>query len=292
MIRKLKAGVIRLYYRWINYWAWRGRYHLVDWEELEIPGQDRSIAARHYVTGTGADRPLIVYFHGGGWVVGDLKTHHPFCCELSGGSSCTVVAVDYSLAPERPFPAGPEDCLAAVKWIAENLESLGSCNGRLVLAGDSAGGNLALATCLDLDAKTRELVAGVCAVYPSVDHYKSDYPSHVEHATGQVLTTDLVTWFWDTYLGQLDPESAEATRAFPLRSDKLASLPSTLLVTAEFDPLRDEGQALGNELQKQGVPLVFRHFDNAAHGFACSQGRTEDFEYFIKSVRAWVRALA
>jgi acetyl esterase len=291
VINIIKVWTFRLYYLWINYWNWRGVKPTVAWKAITIPSLARPIGARHYTAENSADKPLIVFFHGGGWVIGDLRTHHAFCCQLNASTGCPVVAVDYALAPESPFPAGPGDCLAAVKWIARNLENLGRSNQGMVLAGDSAGGNLALATCLELDEFTRERIAGVCAIYPGANHYQADYPSYTERGSGEVLTTNIMKWFWDTYLAGLDPDSPEAANAFPLRSDKLASLPPTLLVTAEYDPLRDEGRALADRLQTAGVPLAYRHFENAAHGFACSEGRTEDFDSFMKTTDSWVRQL-
>lgn len=288
----IQAWVLRLYYRLINYWNWRNSSTKVSWDAMDIPAGDRSIRCRHYTAQDSANKPLIVYFHGGGWTIGDLVSHHPFCCELSARAGCTVIAVDYALAPERPFPAGPEDCLAAAEWIAKNRTYLGASNGQLVLAGDSAGGNLALATCLALTGKARQAVAGVCAIYPGADHYNGGYPSYVERATGQTLTTRLMIWFWDTYLGGLDPNSAEAQRAFPTRSENLAELPPTLLVSAEYDPLRDEDKALAERLKLARVPLVYHHYDSAAHGFACSEGPTPDFLHFMDITANWVRGLS
>ena len=134
-------------------------------------------------------------------------------------------------------------------------------------------------------------VSGALILYPAVDHYHADFPSYTERATGQTLTTGFMIWFWDTYLAGADPTSPAVQRAFPLRSDRLGSLPPTLLVTAEFDPLRDEGKAFGDKLREAGVDLQYRHFDNAAHGFACSEGPNEDYRAMMADVTGWLGRL-
>jgi acetyl esterase len=237
------------------------------------------------------DRPLIVYFHGGGWVIGDLDTHTPFCHVLHQRSGCNVIAVDYRLAPEQPFPAAPDDCLAATRWIAEHIGDFGGSDHRVVVAGDSAGGNLASVVCLGADPELREKIAGEVVIYPVTDHYDAGFPSYVERAKGQTLTADLMRWFWDTYLAGGKPGGSDEARAFPARSSALGTLPSTFLVTAEYDPLRDEGIAFSEQLREAGVALEYRHFGNAAHGFACSEGPNEDFEAMIVDLLAWLEKL-
>lgn len=289
MFQAIKVWLFRMYYRFSSARCWKGQLSDIPWGALEIPSRAGPIRARLY--NAGGDKPVIIYFHGGGWVIGDLDTHHPFCLALSEASGCCVIAVAYRLAPEHPFPAGPDDCLAAVRWIAHHIGDFGPSNGRLVLGGDSAGGNLAACTYLALDNSERAQVAGAFFLYPATDHYSTDPPSYTEHATGQMLTSKIVYWFWNTYLGWLNPEAPEAQRAFPLRSADLASVPPTFLVTAEFDPLRDEGVALAEKLREAGVPVQYRHFDTAAHGFACSEGRHENFREFMRDLTAWLDKL-
>ncbi len=291
MLQKIKVWGFRKYYRFISARGWKGHRSEIHWGALEIPSSAGPIHGRIYNSGAGADKPVVVYFHGGGWVIGDLETHHPFCQELSARCDCTVIAVDYRLAPEHPFPAGPEDCLAAVKWIAGHIGDFGPSNGRLVVAGDSAGGNLATCTCLELDPATRDRIAGAAVLYPAVDHYTAGFPSYVERATGQTLTSNFMVFFWDTYLAGVDHRGPEAARAFPLHSDRLASLPPTLLVTAEFDPLRDEGRAFAEKLRAAGVQLHYRHFERAAHGFACSEGPNQDYVALLDDMAAWLEGL-
>jgi acetyl esterase len=202
-----------------------------------------------------------------------------------------VIAVDYRLAPEHAFPAAAEDCLAATRWIGEHIADLAPSNGALVLAGDSAGANLATCTCLELDAATRAKVVGEIVKYPVVDHYNASPPSYTERARGQALTSNFMVWFWDTYLGDCDADDPKAKRAMPLHAQNLASLPPTFLITAEYDPLRDEGIAYAEKLRDAGVVLQYRHFDTAAHGFACSEGPNENFNAYMDDLATWVKQL-
>ena len=198
------------------------------------------------------------------------------------------LAINYRLAPEHPFPAGQEDCLAATRWMLGHLQELGPNNGLLVLAGDSAGGNLAAATALALGDEATAL-AGMVLTYPAVDHYSAGFPSYVERARGQRLTAGLMHWFWDTYLAGTAPEDAFSAR--PLHSQSLATMPPLFNITAEYDPLRDEGRAFGKAVAAAGVPTRQRHFERAAHDFACSGGPNRDFLAFIDDLQDWLATL-
>jgi len=287
----LKVLGLRRYYRFSSARAWRGHTGSGPFTNLRIPLDSSGVSARLYDNPLGGQKPLIVYFHGGGWVVGDLETHQPFCQVLSQASGCSVIALDYRLAPEHIFPAALDDCLGATRWIAQNTAVLGTNNTRLVIAGDSAGGNLATCTCLEMDWACRERIAGQALIYPATDHYSGGFASYIERATGQVLTTRLMQWFWDTYLGGQSAQAPAVQRAFPLRSSRLASLPPTLLVTAQNDPLRDEGRAYGDKLRLAGVPVSSHHFATAAHGFACSEGPHADFRGFMQHFTTWLAQL-
>lgn len=291
MLQSLKVWLLRHYYRWSGNRAWRGQFTDVPYSTLQLPLPGRSLAARVYSSPTGRNLPLVVYFHGGGWVIGDLGTHHAFCQQLRELGGCSVVAVDYRLAPEHPCPAALDDCREAVHWLARHLESTGPNNGSIVLAGDSAGGHLAACTALALETEARGRLAGALLIYPVVDHYSTPYASYTERAKGQTLTSSLMRWFWDTWLAGGGADAAAAAGALPMHSRTLASLPPCLVVTAERDPLRDEGLQFAEQLRTAGVTVTSEHYGNAEHGFACSLGPTPDFRHFMTLAQGWLRTL-
>jgi acetyl esterase len=291
MWQSVKVWGLRKFYRHVSASGWKGSLETPAWNALEIPGPAGPIHGRMFSDHSRDDRPLIVYLHGGGWVIGDLDTHTPFCQALHRRSGCNVIALDYRLAPEHPFPAGPDDCLAATRWIAEHVGDFGGSDHRIVVAGDSAGGNLSSVVCLQADPPLREKIAGKIVLYPVTDHYSAGFPSYVERAKGQTLTANLMRWFWDTYLAGARPVGPDEARAYPARSPDLATLPPTFLVTAEFDPLRDEGIAFSDGLREAGVDLQYRHFENAAHGFACSEGPNPDYEAMMDDLLNWLEKL-
>ncbi|MCX2982192.1 alpha/beta hydrolase [Halieaceae bacterium IMCC14734] len=289
MLNKIKIWLLRHLYRYQNHAAWKGHYQSDQAQRLQMSGNNFDLML--FASDDGAERPLIVFFHGGGWVIGDTQSHAPFCQQLSVASGCSVVSVDYRLAPEFRFPAAQEDCLAATLWCGAHSTKLGPNNGSLVLAGDSAGGNLAACTALALPRDPGPTVLGQVLIYPAVDHYTAGYSSYQKYATGHVLTFKLMQWFWDSYLGGLDSADPTAERAMPQRSDDLAVSPPTFLCTAEFDPLRDEGKIFAQKLAAAGVAVASHHFDNSAHGFACSEGPTVHFTEFMNSLTQWLSTL-
>jgi acetyl esterase len=290
MLQTLKVSILRRYYKFISRRAWKR--HLNDsqpGQPVLIPGPSRNLQGRLYPGARHAALPLVLYFHGGGWVIGNLDTHDPFCRALCEAIGCSVLAIDYRLAPEHPFPAAQDDALAAARWVASSGDRIAAPgNGSVIIAGDSAGGQLACCTCLDADPDTRAAIVGEVLIYPVCDHYSTLPPSYVERAKGQTLTSSLMVWFWDTYLGDYDADAIPTRRAMPLRADNLGTLPATFLVTAEFDPLRDEGRALADRLSAAGIDLQYRHHEDAAHGFACSEGPTADCMNLLADLAAWV----
>ncbi|MGB0907125.1 MAG: alpha/beta hydrolase [Maricaulaceae bacterium] len=294
MLNAIKVWVLRNYYKITNRKAWRGHISEADWSDVSIAagpntGEASQVAARLYhAGGAAAEKPLIVYFHGGGWVIGDIKTHHPFCAGLSAATGCSVVSVDYRLAPEHPYPAAHDDCLAAVRGICADMTAYGPSNGQIVLAGDSAGANLALCTALGMEELKRRL-AGIISIYPVTDHYAAEYPSYKERVKGQILTDDLMQFFWDNYLKGSNPNDPALERIYPLRSQELASLPRTLMMTAQMDPLRDEGFVFTKKLQEVGVETASFHYDEF-HGFACGDGPSKGHLALMDEIKKWMAA--
>ena len=235
-------------------------------EDISIPGPAGSIGARVYSSAakTAPARPVVAYFHGGGWVQGDLETHHGLCARLAERAGAIVVAVDYRLAPEHKFPAAVEDCLAAYRWLRSRATELGGNAGRVGLAGDSAGGNLS-AVVSQLSAAAGDPVPTCQAlIYPGLD-FSLDTPSHRELEDGHVIPRERILWYMEQYLpnhaDRLDP------KASPMRAKDLAGQPPTMVVTAGFDPLRDEGLAYAERLRAAGVDVVYREYPGQIHAF-------------------------
>jgi acetyl esterase/lipase len=223
-----------------------------------LPGADGELRYRLYRPDTPGPHPLTVYFHGGGWVLGSEQSDDPLCRDLCVRSGAAILSVDYRHAPEHPFPAAPDDAWAAVQWAAENAETLGAIPGPMVLAGWSAGANLAAVTCQTARDAGGPAIAGQVLITPVTD---SDFgrSSYTENADGYVLTKGLMEWFW----GHYDVADPTDPRVAPLRAADLSGLPPALIMTADFDPLRDEGIAYVEALQAAGVDA--RHLRARGH---------------------------
>ena len=214
--------------------------------------------------------PTVVYLHGGGWVIGDLDTADPVCRLICRDVEAVVVSVDYRRAPEDRFPAAVEDSWAALEWVAEHVADYGGDPRRVGVAGDSAGGNLA-AVCAQLAHDAHVPLAAQLLVYPAVD-LLGDYPSRLDPANGGLMTFADMRWAAEHYVGMSedDPRAAELARdprLSPLHAASLAALAPAVVVTAEFDPLRDEGNAYARALEKAGVHVEHREFPSLVHGF-------------------------
>jgi acetyl esterase len=202
-------------------------------------------------------------FHGGGWVIGDIETHDNMARSLCRDCSAVVVSVDYRLAPEAPFPAAVDDALAATRWVGEHLSDFGGSD-RLAVAGDSAGGNLAAVVTQQLRDTGGPAIAAQLLVYPACD-VTGEYPSRHENAEGYFLDLPTMAWFLNHYAA--DAAVHEDPRLSPLQHGDLAGLPPAVVVTAEYDPLRDEGEAYAKALAAAGVPVEVKRFDGMIHGF-------------------------
>lgn len=238
--------------------------------ELSIPAAGAELAARLYEPeGLPEQAPGILYFHGGGFVIGDLESHHATCAELARDARARLVAVDYRLAPEHRFPVAADDALAAYTWLLERAGSIGIEAGRIAVAGDSAGGNLAAVLCLDARDRGLPLPALEVLIYPATDMTCSS-ASHLSFAEGYLLTKPLKDWFLAQYLPP--GQSLRDPRCSPLHAESHAGLPPAIVVTAGFDILRDEGQAYADRLEAAGVPVLRRHHAGLVHGFATMTG--------------------
>jgi acetyl esterase len=240
-------------------------------KDIKIDGAAGPIPARLYSNGK-TPAPTIVFFHGGGWVAGSLFTHERQARALAIDAEAVVLSVDYRQPPETPFPGAFEDCLAATKWAAANIGSLGGDAARLAVAGDSAGGNLAAAVAQAARSGGPRLAAQLL-VYPATDLAGSygaatenaKYPSRKENAEGYFLTGGAMRFFAGHYLSQA--KDGEDQRASPMRAADLSGLPPAVICTAEFDPLRDEGEAYANALKRAGVEVVYFREAGMVHGF-------------------------
>jgi acetyl esterase len=233
-------------------------------EDRKVPGPAGEIPVRIYTPVGSGPFGALVYFHGGGWVIGNIETHDVTCRDLTQGTPCVTVSVDYRLAPEHKFPAGPEDCYAATKWVADNARSLNVDPNRIAVGGDSAGGNLAAAISLMARDRGGPKLAYQLLIYPAIDS-ADETPSHREFTKdGYILSRADMEWFWGYYLADKDRTNPYAC---PSRAKSLAGLPPAFVLTAEFDPLRDEGEAYGQELRKAGVAVAAKRYDGVCHGF-------------------------
>src|SRR3546814_455608 len=268
---------------------------------MSVPGEVDRVDDRHVPVPEGDDIPVRVYtpadavageagvlvwFHGGGWVIGDIATADATCRALANRSGAVVVSVDYRLAPEHQAPAALDDCLAALCWTVENAELLGIDATKVAVGGDSAGGNLAALVCQRMRDEFGPAIEFQLLVYPVTDCTLS-HPSIEENAEGYFLTKATMQWFCAHYLGEQDPASAAVS---PLRAESLAGLPPALVITAEYDPLRDEGEAYAAALKVAGVPVEATRYHGQIHGFFAMESVLDDAKHAVDMAGAALRA--
>jgi len=255
---------------------------------LSIPAPHGTIAARIYTPKTlrknNGLAPCLVFFHGGGWVIGDLDTHEVVCQKLAHEGELIVISVDYRLAPEHKFPAAVEDAIAATQWVAANAAQLKIDTAKIFVGGDSAGGNLSAVVAIAArDGGLR--LAGQVLIYPSTD-FRMNHPSHSEPETSILLTHSVIKWFIDHYMGDADRDD---WRASPARA-KLEGLPPAYVLVAGGDPLRDEGNEYAEKLKAAGVPVTYRYFPGQFHGFFTMGKLLNQANVAAREIGAWLKA--
>ncbi len=234
-------------------------------EDRTVPGPDgNEVPVRIYWPAGDGPFPVVVFFHGGGWVIGGIESHDGTVRSLVNKTGAVFVSVDYRLAPEHRFPAAPEDCYAATVWTVEHAAELNVDASRLAVAGDSAGGNLAAVVPLMARDRGGPAIAFQLLVYPCTDFDVEAYPSMSDNREGYFLTQDAMVFFYGHYVEDADKTNPYAA---PIKAESPAGLPPALVITAEFDPLRDEGEAYAARLREAGVPVTATRYDGQIHGF-------------------------
>jgi acetyl esterase len=257
----------RRMYRERRYFSQPAPPEVAQVRDLEIDGPHGPIRIRLVrPRGAPADArlPVLVYYHGGGWTIGDLDTHDTLCRELANGAGCAVVSVDYRMGPEHRFPAAVDDCIAATYWVARNADALGVDASRMAVGGDSAGGNLAAVVAIAARDAADLPIAMQLLIYPATDQRRIS-ASYQSNGQGYLLTQDTMTYFHDHYI--TDPAHDLDWRASPLLRDDLSGLPPALVLTAGYDPLRDEGLQYAQRLSEAGNTATHLCFERQIHGF-------------------------
>jgi len=260
---------------------------------LSIPAPHGTIPARIYrpktVRKTDGDcAPCLVFYHGGGWVIGDLDSHDVVCRKLAHEGKLIVISIDYRLAPEHKFPAAVEDAITAAKWVKANATKLGVDFYKLMVGGDSAGGNLAAVVALAARDVDGPKLIGQVLIYPATD-FAMTHPSHSEPDTSILLTHSVIKWFCNHYLN--GPADIDNWKASPARAKTLAGLPPAYVLTAGGDPLRDEGDEYAARLKAANVPVTHRHFPGQFHGFFTMGKLLQQANLAVTDIAVWLKAL-
>ncbi|MDE3736976.1 MULTISPECIES: alpha/beta hydrolase [Pseudomonas] len=259
---------------------------LFEVRNLRLAGAEGELDARLYRPEDRDDLPLLVFFHGGGFVIGNLDTHDNLCRSLARLTGAVVVSVGYRLAPEHRFPAAPHDCYRATCDLVERARELGFDASRLALAGDSAGANLAIAVSRLAQIRKGPRIASQCLFYPATDA-RCESASQHEFAEGYFLTREQMQWFWRQYLPRA--EQGDDALASPLRAEELAGLPPTTVFSAEYDPLRDEGEAFARRLEQAGVKTRLERCAGMIHGFISMAAFVSGAQAVLESAAADLR---
>lgn len=251
-----------------------------------VPGPAGDIPIRVYRPSAKA-LPVVVYFHGGGWVIGSINSHDAYCRSLANAANCIVVSVEYRLAPEHPHPAALDDAYEALCWVSENVESLGGKAGPIGVAGDSAGGNLAAVVSLMARDLGGPQVGCQVLIYPITD-CNFQTASYLEFAENYFLTREAMIWFWDQYCPRL--ATRETAYLSPLRAKSFEGLPPALILTAEFDPLRDEAEAYAARLKQVGVDCQSIRYNGMIHGFTRRFQLLDEAHHALRETVNWIQS--
>jgi len=251
---------------------WGEREAVDNVEDHLISGSAGQTQVRVYRPAASSLLPVLVYFHGGGWVTCSIEAYDGLCRALANRADCIVVSVNYRLAPEHKFPAAVEDAYAACVWVASQAQELGGDPTRIAIGGDSCGGNLTAVVALMARERKNPPLAFQMLLYPCTD-YEFERPSCLENAKGYYLTLDAMRWFWRQYLNS-EADAAHPS-ASPLRAEDLSNLPPALVITAQFDPLRDQGEAYATRLREANVPVTYKCYDGMIHCFLSFASKLE-----------------
>ena len=253
-----------------------------------VPGPAQPIAVRIYRPVLADNLPVLMYFHGGGFVICNLDSHDRECRRLAKASGCVVVSVDYRLAPEHPFPAAGEDAYAATRYVAEHGPEFNVDTNRIAVAGDSAGGNLATVVCLMARDRGGPALRFQLLIYPTTDWTDDTSPSLRQYGNDHFLTLDAMHWFADLYLPRA--EDRRSPYASPIFAEDVRGLPPAMVITAECDPIRDQGEAYARKLQEAGVAVVAKRYDGMIHPFVSLSGIVDAGRVALEDGGAVVRA--
>ncbi len=255
-------------------------------EDRFIPGPAGEMRVRIYRPDSEDMRPVLIFFHGGGFLICSIETHDAMCRRICRLAKMIVVSVDYRLAPEHKFPAAPDDCFAATKWVAAHAREFGGNPARLAVGGDSAGGNLAAVTALRARDEGGPALRAQLLIYPVIDHHSVQRGSYADNATGFGLTRETMMWFWDQYLLPADGAHSHAS---PIRAERLAGLPDAYIITAAYDVLRDEGEAYADRLRQEGVGVKLVRYEDMNHGFLNWVGLIDRSTEAMDATCDWLR---
>jgi acetyl esterase len=257
-------------------------------EDQAIPGPAGDIPIRVYTPQGEGPFPILVWYHGGGFTIGSLDSHDPICRQLCAQAECLVVSVDYRLAPEHRFPAAVEDSFAALQWVGEHGAELGGDPSRIAVSGDSAGGNLSTVVSILARDNGGPALRFQALIYPTTDA-RADYPSVRDNGENAFLSADTMAWFYEHYHGDAADKNKLDWRASPILTEDLSDLPPALIITAEYDTLRDEGEAYGEALREAGNSVTIRRYEGMTHVFVQLAGLLEEGRQAIAEVATALR---